>query len=154
MKSSKRRRVANHRASGRAVTVKPSPPPREDENRVDPDDAIAKVAIDALSSGAMSLGDLRRKFQIEPTALGRLVTKFPQIFAAFEQFGVAHVRICTSTDPVSAILAVSRKQQSTASLAPFDDNDSGPEARVAGTQPSALEDRKDELVRLLEFSRY
>lgn len=144
---SKKRRVRNHRYTGRAalkpLTLKESP-----DDNPDPDDGPARELCDALASGPVALGDLRRQSNLGPELIGRLETKYSGIFKCVEQFGVPCVKLLN--DPVSSMLMIGRRSpQGKAVLSPMDND---PEQ--AGSQSNALEASKDRLVKLLEFARF
>jgi hypothetical protein len=145
---SKQRRRRRTAATPKLLSVKEDP-----NNNPDPDDQHGKKLVDALASGPVALGDLRRQSGLEPTLVGRLIQKF-SVFKSFDQVGKPFVKL--TTDPVSAMLSFGHKQAGPkgTSAAPFEDIDAATEANAAGTNSSTLADAKNRLVGVLQFARY
>jgi hypothetical protein len=138
------------------------------DQNIDPDDAAKEAGdegthqdfrtlVDALSVEPQSLGDLRRRSNLQPTLVGRLVQRFPDLFASYEQAGRPFVRLRVSA--LDAILdfvqkrapefgELSARVSSSEAIAPRKDRNALAEAKAK------LEAAKNRLVHLLEFARF
>src|ERR1700674_5464140 len=91
------------------VRSKQKPIPEDPDNIIDPDDLHASHLIAALEEfGPMALGELRRKFQIQPTVVGRLVKRFPEVFCSYVQSGKPLVKLLV--DSAEATLSIAKPE--------------------------------------------